>query len=120
MTSPQIARISVQLVTDAPTPEFSIDQLEAALEDGAYVLDVRNPDEYEEKRIPGVTLIPLGELESRAAEVPTDQQVWVVCAAGGRSMKAATYLRQLGVDAVNVAGGTNAWAGAGKPVESGS
>lgn len=102
------------------TPEFSIDQLEAALEDGAYVLDVRNPDEYIEKHVPGVVLIPLGEVEARADEVPTDRQVWVICAAGARSMKAATFLREKGVDAVNVAGGTNAWAEAGKPVETGS
>lgn len=100
--------------------EVSTEELSAALDsEGAYVLDVRNEDEYAEKRIPGVTLIPLGVLQERAAEVPTDTTVWVVCAAGGRSAKAANFLKSIGVDAVNVAGGTNKWVEEGRPFETG-
>jgi len=102
-----------------PAPEVSIDQLVVALEDGAYVLDVRRVDEYEEKHIPGVVLMPLDQLSDRSAEVPTDRQVWVICAAGARSMTAATALRAVGVDAVSVAGGTNKWVELGHAFETG-
>jgi rhodanese-related sulfurtransferase len=103
-----------------PAPEVTIDQLAAALEDGAYVLDVRRVEEYEEKHVPGVVLIPLDQLGGRVDEVPTDRQVWVICAVGGRSMSAATALRGAGVDAVSVAGGTNKWVEEGRPFETGS
>lgn len=100
-------------------PEIDVDQLATLVADGAYVLDVRNPDEYVDARVPGVTLIPLAELPDRTAEVPTDRPVYVICAAGGRSRRAAEFLTPLGVDATNVAGGTNAWIQAGRPVDRG-
>lgn len=99
--------------------EVTIDQLADALEENAYVLDVRNPDEYAEKRVPGVVLIPLPELPERISEVPDDRQIWVICAAGVRSMKAATQLEEAGRQAVSVAGGTNLWVEQGRPFESG-
>jgi rhodanese-related sulfurtransferase len=100
-------------------PEIDVAQLASLVEEGAYVLDVRNPDEYTEAHVPGVTLIPLPEVPDRTAEVPTDRPVYVICAAGGRSRKAAEFLIPLGVDASNVAGGTNAWIEAGNPVSRG-
>ena len=86
------------------------------------MFDVREPDEYEEVRVPGAVLVPLATVpeaveEFRAAS--RNQAVCVVCAVGGRSGQAVTYLRGLGVDAINVAGGTNAWLESGRPVESG-
>ena len=102
-------------------PEVSTDELAAALDsEGAFVLDVRNEDEYDEKRLPEATLIPLGELQDRVGEVPTDRTVWVICAVGGRSMRAATFLRGAGIDAVSVGGGTNRWVEEGRPYETGS
>jgi rhodanese-related sulfurtransferase len=80
---------------------------------------VREPDEWEEFRAPGATLLPLGEVPERLDEVPTDGPVYVICRSGARSAKAAELLRATGVDAVNVAGGTLAWREAGNPVESG-
>jgi rhodanese-related sulfurtransferase len=100
-------------------PEIDVAQLASLTAEGAYVLDVRNPDEYDEAHVPGVTLIPLGEVPDRAGEVPTDQPVYVICAVGGRSRKAAEYLIGLGVDATNIAGGTNAWIEAGHAVSRG-
>jgi rhodanese-related sulfurtransferase len=99
--------------------EVGLDDLAAALEAGAPVIDVRNPDEYAQMRIPGVTLIPLPELGARIDEVPTGQRVYVVCAAGGRSLTAAKALNNAGYDTVSVAGGTNGWAAEGRPVETG-
>lgn len=101
-------------------PEIDIHEFATRREAGQAVIDVRNPDEYEAARIPGVTLIPLGELVERVAEVPTDGPVLVVCRSGHRSMQASQWLREQGVDATNVAGGTLAWIEAGRPVDTGA
>lgn len=116
---------SVWVVTDSsatpsPAPEVTTDELASALESGVFVLDVRENDEYAEKHVPGAVLIPRGQLVGRLAEVPTDRPVWVICAAGVRSMMAAVELRGAGVDAVSVAGGTNKWVEEGRPFETGS
>jgi len=101
-------------------PEIDVDELAQRREAGQVVLDVRNPDEYEEAHVPGVVLIPLGELVERVDEVPTDGPLPVICRSGARSMQAAEYLRGQGIDAMNVVGGTLAWVDAGFPVEEGS
>ena len=100
--------------------EVTTDELAEALGQGVYVLDVRRPEEWAEKRIPGVVLIPIDELGARVDEIPQDQRVWVVCAVGGRSLKAAEALCEVGFDAVSVAGGTNRWVEEGRPFESGA
>jgi adenylyltransferase/sulfurtransferase len=78
-------------------------------ESEVFVLDVREPDEFEEGHIDGATLIPLGSLQRRVSEVPKDRQVVVVCAVGGRSARATHYLRAHGVEAVNLHGGMRAY-----------
>lgn len=100
-------------------PEIDVHELARLREQGATLLDVRNQDEWEEARVPGVPLIPLAELAARADEVPSGDPLYVICAGGVRSAKAAEHLRTLGVEAVNVAGGTKAWIEAGYPTESG-
>jgi rhodanese-related sulfurtransferase len=100
-------------------PEIDVDELAARHAEGATVLDVRMPDEYEEFHVPGAVLIPLPEVPARFDEVPDGRRVYVVCASGGRSRRAAEFLRARGVDAVNVAGGSKAWAESGRPVASG-
>jgi len=103
-----------------PAPEVTLDELAAAHSAGAYVLDVRQPDEYEAGHVPGAVLIPLDQLGERWGEIPAGDTVWVICALGGRSMKAATALRGAGVDAVSVGGGTNGWIERGHPTVSGA
>jgi rhodanese-related sulfurtransferase len=99
--------------------EITVDQLAERRDAGAFVLDVRNPDEYAEARVPGVTLIPLPELESRHGEIPDVDTVYVICRSGARSARAAEFLQGTGRHAVNVAGGTLAWIDSGRAVESG-
>ena len=101
-------------------PEIDVHELARLREQGAALLDVRNPDEWETARVPGAPLIPLPELAERTDDVPAGEPLYVICAGGGRSAKAAEHLRALGIDAVNVAGGTNAWVEAGYPTESGA
>jgi len=99
--------------------EIDVDELEQRLAAGAVLIDVREPDEFEEVRVPGARPIPLGEISSRADEIPTASPVLLICAKGGRSMAAAEFLQSRGVEAVNVLGGTDAWVVGGFPVESG-
>jgi rhodanese-related sulfurtransferase len=102
-----------------PVPEVDVHQLASELQAGAVLLDVRNPDEWQAARVPGVPLIPLGELAGRLADVPAGQPLYVICAAGVRSARAAELLSANGVEAINVAGGTKEWVAAGYPTESG-
>ncbi|MCK6210763.1 rhodanese-like domain-containing protein [Georgenia sp. EYE_87] len=100
--------------------EVSIDQFTAARADGALVVDVREPAEYVEGHVPGALLVPLGTVPARAGELPTNQPVYVICASGNRSLRAADYLERVGVDARSVQGGTKGWIRAGNPVVTGS
>ena len=101
-------------------PEISVEELAAARADGSVPLfDVRQPEEYEAVHVPGARLIPLRELPERDDEVPAGEPLFSICSTGVRSARAAEHLRRLGVDAVNVAGGTKAWVEAGYPTESG-
>lgn len=88
----------------------------ASVPDDAWLLDVREHDEWTAGHAPGAWHIPLGDLASRAAEVPQDQVVYVVCRSGGRSGRAAQALAGAGWQAVNVAGGMHDWAAAGRPM----
>jgi len=74
-----------------------------------FLLDVRQPSEYEEHRIEGATLIPLLELPSRITELPKDVPIVVQCKSGGRSAIAVGLLRLRGYHASNLSGGIRAW-----------
>lgn len=95
--------------------QISVEQLRDLRAQGAriFLLDVREPHEADICRIEGATLIPLGQLESRLAEVPTGPDappIVVHCKAGGRSAKAVARLKQAGVVRVtNLTGGILAW-----------
>ena len=83
-----------------------------------FVIDVREQWEYDEAHIPGVTLIPMGEVANRLAEIPTDKEVIVTCRSGNRSGQITDFLRQQGFDNVhNMDGGILAWQAAGYDVE---
>lgn len=110
--------MSFQRRPDAP--EVDTSQLADAVAGGAVVIDVRMPDEYVQMHVPGAILIPLPELGGRADEVPKGEQVYVICAVGGRSLTAAEALNNAGWDTVSVAGGTNAWVAEGRPVNTGT
>ena len=86
--------------------------------DDVVLIDVREDWEYAEGHIPGATLIPLGQVPDRLAEIPKDKTVVAVCRSGNRSGQATNFLRQQGFDNVhNMQGGMNAWSQAGFEVE---
>jgi rhodanese-related sulfurtransferase len=100
-------------------PEIDVAELAKLRAEGAPLIDVREPDEYETAHVPGATLIPLATVPDNLDQVPSDEPVYVICAKGGRSLRAAEFYRANGIEAVNVAGGTTAWVDAGEPVSTG-
>ena len=93
-------------------PEITVEQLKSRLDrgEGLNILDVREPNEFQICRIPGSTLIPLGQLGARISELDPNQELIVHCKMGGRSAKAVALLREHGFDkAYNLAGGILAW-----------
>ena len=99
---------------DAPPPsdDATVEQLKARLEsqDAPFILDVREPQEYQICNIPGSTLIPLGELPSRLHELEGRGEMIVHCKSGVRSAKAVKLLREAGFgQAKNLRGGILRW-----------
>ena len=105
---------------ESSVPEVDVAELAKLHADGVRLIDVREPDEYDGAHVPGAELIPLGTVPDRLDEVAGDDgPVYVICAKGGRSHKAAEFYRAQGIDAINVAGGTGAWIEAGQPTNAG-
>jgi rhodanese-related sulfurtransferase len=104
-----------------PTQVEQVDVRTAAARaaEGAPLVDVREPDEFDEVHAVGAVLVPLGEVPARLDELPQGRPVYVICRSGARSQRAAEFLQANGVDARNVAGGTLAWVEAALPVEHG-
>ena len=93
--------------------EITVDELKKRLDrnDRVFILDVRNPEEFQICRIPGSTLLPLPELPQRFRELNQDQEMVIHCKSGMRSLKATNFLRQQGFRKVkNLKGGILAWA----------
>ncbi len=83
------------------------------------ILDVRQPDEFQNGHISGAKLIPLGELNKRLKELPTDKDILCVCASGSRSSVATRHLLGAGYKAFNMRGGMAGWRLAGFAVKKG-
>jgi rhodanese-related sulfurtransferase len=110
-----------QTMNDQALPrEISVDGAFEKREAGAFILDVREQDEWDQVHIPGATLIPLGQLPNRLAEVPKDQEVVVVCRSGNRSIDGRDILLDAGFSQVtSMNGGMNNWSAKGYPTASG-
>lgn len=100
-------------------PEIDVAELAKLRAAGATLIDVREPDEYTEAHVPGAVLVPLATIPERLDAVPEAGPVYVICAKGGRSYRAAEFYRAQGIYAVNVTGGTTAWIEAGEPTSVG-
>ena len=95
-----------------PSDDATVEQLKARLDgqDAPFILDVREPQEYQICNIPGSTLIPLGELPSRLHELEGRGEMIVHCKSGARSAKAVKLLREAGFgQARNLRGGILRW-----------
>ena len=96
----------------ADASDATVEELKGKLDRGedVFVLDVREPNEYQICRIAGSTLIPLGEVARRTGELDRDREMIVLCKMGGRSAKAVGLLQERGFTrARNLKGGILAW-----------
>ena len=104
--------------TSGSVTEISVQEAYQQYQQDAFILDVREAEEWNAFHIHGATLIPLGQLAARVSEVPRDRQVLVVCASGSRSRSGGNILLQAGFTKVSsVVGGLTAWSNAGYPLE---
>ncbi|HLN32303.1 MAG TPA: molybdopterin-synthase adenylyltransferase MoeB [Gemmataceae bacterium] len=93
--------------------ETTVEELKNRLDkqEKVFILDVRNPEEYQICRIPGSTLIPLPQLQQRLEELDREREIVIHCKSGMRSLKAQQLLREKGfVKTKNLKGGILAWA----------
>jgi adenylyltransferase/sulfurtransferase len=74
-----------------------------------FLLDCREPWEFQTARIEGATLIPMRQIAQKLDDIPKDQPVVVYCHAGVRSFNAASWLKQQGVKALSMTGGIDRW-----------
>ena len=86
--------------------EHSMNDVKTMIDNGALVVDVRSPMEYNMGHFPDAKNIPITELQRRVDEVgPKDQPIVVYCASGARSETARNFLKSMGYDNVVNAGG---------------
>lgn len=98
--------------------EISVEEAYQKYQQGAFLLDVRQPEEWAEYHIPNTTLIPLNELPNRLNELPRDQEIVVVCRSGNRSQVGRDILLQAGFPRVtSMRGGLRQWSALGYPIE---
>jgi sulfur-carrier protein adenylyltransferase/sulfurtransferase len=94
--------------------EVSVQEMKRAIENpkiGIKVIDVREPDEYQIAHINGVPLFPLSTLQQRFTELDPNQQYYIHCKSGVRSLRALQFLREQGFKYLkSVKGGISAWA----------
>ncbi len=92
-------------------PQLTVKELKARRDagDDVFLLDVREPYEYQIAQIGG-TLIPQNDVPNRLADIPRDREIVVQCRSGARSQRIAEFLKQSGYTQVaNLAGGILAW-----------
>lgn len=97
--------------------EVNADAAYQMVQDGAFMLDVRTQEEWDEYHAPMATLIPLDQLQARLNELPKDQEILVVCRSGNRSQEGRDILLAAGYNATSMAGGMKDWYAKGYPVD---
>ena len=99
-------------MTSDSTDVISVEELKERLDQGdeLFILDCREPREYEISRVPESTLIPMGELRDRVDDLEKEREIVVVCRTGKRSAMVTHFLRNQGFEAKNLVGGVNEWA----------
>jgi rhodanese-related sulfurtransferase len=100
------------------SPTVSVGEAYEMYQNGAFVLDVRTLEEWNEFHAPNTMLIPLDQLASRLNEVPRDRRIVVVCRSGNRSQQGRDILLGAGFQQVtSMTGGLNVWRANGFPIE---
>jgi rhodanese-related sulfurtransferase len=100
----------------AKLPSVDAETARDLVRDGAVLLDVREPNEWNAGHAPQAAHLPLGRINEASKKVKGGKRVVVVCRSGNRSRSATKTLISMGYDAVNLSGGMTAWAQAGGQV----
>ncbi|KGA96700.1 rhodanese [Alkalihalobacillus alcalophilus ATCC 27647 = CGMCC 1.3604] len=110
-----IGFIGYKLIPTIGVEQVSTEQLANMMtnaSDDVFYVDVREPHEFQEAHIEGMTNVPLSELESNFHLIPADKTVVIICRSGNRSLQALNKLEDFGYqNLVNVKGGMLAWEG---------
>ena len=93
--------------------EATVDALATAVD--PTIIDVREPHEYRDFYISGAVNMPVGDLATRAGEVPDAHPAYVISYSGKRSAEGADILIEHGYDAVSIKGGMAEWQTSGHP-----
>ena len=113
-------RHAVAATDGGVVPEIDPEEAYRLVQDGAQLIDVREPWEWAQARIPGAVLIPKGDVPQRLTEIDPNRPVLVHCAVGPRSADVVKLLRGAGYGkAFNVRGGIIEWMNQQLPVETG-
>jgi rhodanese-related sulfurtransferase len=102
--------------------EMTAEVLAAALTqaDPPLVLDIREPYEWRQVRMPGATHIPMNDIPAALGDLPRERPIVVVCSHGSRSYSVAGWLTEQGLTAASLQGGITQWARRGGRVEQGA
>lgn len=101
-----------------PFTRIDVNEAKEMIENGAVVIDVREPHEYQAGHVPDAKLIPVNTVYARRDELPKDRDIVFVCAVGQRSALACEMAAAAGLTRLyNLEGGTEAWIKSGLPVE---
>jgi phage shock protein E len=115
-----VALVGILLFSPKATPSIEISpaQAYAKFQQGAFFLDVRSQEEWDQFHVEGSTLIPLDLLQSRLNELPKGKDIVVICLSGHRSLSGTTILQQAGFTRVFcLSGGLQAWIAADYPIQ---
>ena len=106
-------------VSDEAATQTELDPPRARqlIDEGAELIDVRRPYEWEGGHLEGARNVELNEVTAASDSIAKDRPVLFYCRGGGRSQMAAAAFRQAGYDAYNLAGGIEAWVADGQPIE---
>jgi len=111
-------------VTEPATPptvtDIDVSEAGRLVGEGAFLVDVREDDEWATGHAPMAVHVPMGQIVDRIGELPTDRTIVCMCRAGVRSASVTLHLAGAGYDVRNIAGGMVAWAAADLPVVDGS
>ncbi len=109
-----------KITTESLPREISVNEAFEFYQTGTLIVDVREKSEWNEVHVPNTVHIPLGDLEKRAKELPTDKEIIVLCRSGNRSQSGRDILLNKGFEQVtSVSGGIKDWISAGFPTVSG-
>jgi rhodanese-related sulfurtransferase len=99
--------------------QVTIPELQAAMADGARVIDVREQFEYSDGHVAGSVWVPMSLVPLKVEEFRGKTPAYVICRTGNRSGQVVMWLARQGIEAINVDGGIVAWQQAGLPVVTG-